>query len=82
MLKRNTLVIDMLVRKMEFLAKNFMMIRSQLERNEDIFGRRILKRQQKIFDSDVHENWEIRNVRNIKKRAYFQKMLKSQRSHT
>ena len=69
MLKRNTLVIDMLVRKMEFLAKNFMMIRSQLERNEDIFGRRILKRQQKIFDSDVHENWAIRNVRDIKKRA-------------
>ena len=67
MLKRNPVVMDMLVRKMDFLTKKFMRIRSQLRRNEDRFGRIILKRQKQIIDTNIHENWEIHNVTDIKK---------------
>ena len=58
---------DMLVRKMDFLTKKFMRIRSQHKRNEDRFGRRILQRQKQITETNIHENWDIHNVMDIKK---------------
>ena len=81
MLKRKTVVMDMIVRKVAFLAKIFIRTRSQLRRNADSFGRRILKRQQHIIDTNIHENWEIGNVRDIKKSASFLKVLQSPKSH-
>ena len=69
LLKRNNVVMDVVVRKMEFLA----MIRSQLRRTEGSCGRRIIKRKQNIIDTNNAENWEISNIGAIKKRGCFLK---------